>query len=128
MCRKLKEYDIFLRLLCSSVGGHSIAQKKILDAAEFHISRLTGCRVWHSCLFFWWGLQIAAAAKIQTDLYWQNNSSNSSGNLTTNTFSPLLSCGVQNTAKISWYAIQLWALCCTHSLGVPHETETNRYI
>lgn len=66
--------------------------------------------------YFWSELQIAVVAKIQTDLYWWNNSNNYSGNCSANTFSSLLSCGVQNAAKISWYATQLWVPCCTHRL------------
>lgn len=50
------------------------------------------------------GLQIPAVAKIQTDLCWQNNSSNSPGNLNTNTLSPLLSYGIQSFAKTLLYA------------------------
>lgn len=50
------------------------------------------------------GLQIPAVAKIQTDLCWQNNSSNSPGNLNTNTLSPLLSYGIQSSAKTLLYA------------------------
>lgn len=65
---------------------------------------------------FWSGLQIAAVAKIRSHLYGWSKSSNYSKNCTANTFSPLLSCGVQNAAKISWYATQLWVLCCTNWL------------
>lgn len=112
MCRKLREYNTFLWLLCSSVGGHYIAFKEIPWCCWVSYEQIDRMQ-FGTIVYFWSGLQIAGVAKIQTDLYWQYNSSNYSGNHTANTLGPSLSCGVRNDAKPWWYAAQFWVPCCT---------------